>query len=109
MSENYEIKQVMYYEPGNKIWGWMVPTNGNNMKQFQHTAFAFWAVVGKSISVNKHNSWKPSIHMEGLVKKKSQNKYVEITTEQLREMWPNVDDAIEQKMLFMMLSDGFNT
>jgi len=108
MTANYEIKQVMYYEPGNKIWGWMVPTSGTNVRNYQQVAFAFWAIVGKTISVNKHSSWKPSIQMDVLAKKKAQNQYVEITADQLKSMWPNIDEAIEQKMLFMMLSDGFD-
>lgn len=108
MTTNYEIKQVMYYEPANKVWGWMVPTNGNNVKDFQHVAFAFWAVMGKSISVNKHRGWKPSLHMDAIAKKKINNKYVELPVNEFVKMWPEVNDAIEQKMLFMMLSDGFN-
>ena len=93
MVTNYEIKQVMYYEPGNKVWGWMVPTAGNNMRDKNHVAFAFWAVVGKSISVNKHNSWKPSIHMDVIAKKKIANKYVELPVDEFVKMWPSVNDV----------------
>ena len=98
----------MYNEATNKVWGWMVPAAGNPMQNKQHTAFAFWAVVGKSISVNKHSGWKPSLHMDAIAKKKVQNQYTEIPVGQLETMWPDIHDAIEQKMLFMQLSDGFN-
>lgn len=106
--KNYEIKHVSYYEPGNKIWGWMVPTADSKIKNFEQVAYAFWAVVGKTVSLNKHIGWKPAIQMTQLEKKKADNKYVQLTEEQIAAMWPDLHDAIEQRMLFMTLSDGFD-
>ena len=54
---NYEIKHVSYYEPGNKIWGWMAPTAASNIKNHTQIAYAFWAIVGKTVSLNKHTGW----------------------------------------------------
>jgi hypothetical protein len=106
--KNYEIKHVSYYEPGNKIWGWMTPTADSKIKNYEQVAYAFWAVVGKTVSLNKHTGWKPAIQMTQLEKKKADNKYVQLTEEQITAMWPDLHDAIEQRMLFMTLSDGFD-
>ena len=100
-----ELRFIARYEPSNKVWGWytdLVDVDGVKRRY----AFAFWAVIGKTISIKRHPLWGRS-NLRDLEKQKITNKYFEITEAELLERWPSFWDDLEQRLLFVSLSDGW--
>lgn len=110
--DRYPVKFLCYYEPMDKIWGWVLPPQKEKPHSPYSSAwrepqlcYAFWAVMNKSISINTHHYHnKGSMH--GLERRKITNKYVEIPVETLLERWPNFGDQLEQAIIFHKLSEG---
>lgn len=103
--QGFNIHFLAYYEPTNKIWGWMTTTGTSNTKH----AYAFWSVVGKTISFKRHQiySMYGKGWMKGLETGKLDNKYVEITQEDLLSMWPDFMESLGYRFTYMQLSNGF--
>lgn len=103
-----ELRFVARYEPTNKVWGWLTLPHEQG-KRPAH-AYAWWAVVGKTISFKRHSiygSFQRQHAMTMLEDAKLENKYVRITEEELLDMWPDFHDALANRFLFMQLSNGF--
>lgn len=110
--DRYPVKFLCYYEPMDKIWGWVLPSRPEPMKpayssgwHTPQTAYAFWAVMSKTISVNSHAYWRKG-DMRGLEKRKITNKYSELAVEDLLARWPTFGDELEQAIIFRKLSEG---
>ena len=111
--DKYPIKFLCHYEPMDKIWGWILPPHTaddpvlsySSSWREPHTAYAFWAVVGKTITVKTHHYHnKGSMH--GLEKRKIANKYVEMPVDDLLTRWPTFWEQLEQAIIFHKLSEG---
>lgn len=100
----FELRWIGYCEANNKVWGWLVDPKspGANNKYAAKECYCFWSVVGKTISMNKHHyrTWE----MEALEKKKVGNKYLQITEEQLMEMWPTFWGDFHNRFVFATLA-----
>ena len=96
--DDNELIFISHYEPSNKIWGWFRSTRKERKPMDLH---AFWAVVGKTITVKRHH-WRSN--MNHVRDKKLAGKYVEISTERLAELWPSFREDLEQQLLFMRLT-----
>jgi hypothetical protein len=108
----YKIKFLCYYEPMDKIWGWLLPSQQEPMQptyssgwHSPQTAYAFWAVTGKTIRVNTHAYYRKG-DMHGLERRKIGNKYVEMPVDELLERWPQFWEQLEQAIIFHKLSEG---
>jgi hypothetical protein len=114
IQERYPIKFICHYDAMDKVWGWILPPQYDDTKSPTYyggaryqpkTAYAFWAVVGKIITVKTHQYYnKGSMH--GLEKRKIANKYVEIPVEDLLARWPQFWEQLEQAVIFHKLSEG---
>lgn len=106
-NQRYTLKYVAHLPELNKLWGWLVIEQLDNRSQrwgrfrFHTHAYAWWAEVGKTISVNRmpYNSG----YLGHLERKKTQNGYKLLTEENLDEMWPEFREALAQRMLFEVL------
>ena len=111
----YLINYLCYYEPMDKIWGWLqpnVPTPVNRDRsgygisdwRSPKKAYAFWGVTGKTVSIKEHH-----IHNKGsmhpLELRKIANKYEVMTSDALLERWPLFWDQLEQAMIFHRLRE----
>ena len=68
-------------------------------------AYAFWAVVGKTISIKSHAYYnKGSMH--ALERRKINNKYVDMPEELILERWPAFVEQLEQALIFHKLREG---
>jgi hypothetical protein len=108
-SEKFIIKNLAYYPPNNKIWGWMLASSSDMTEpgiRGKIYAYTFWAVAGKTISFNRHVWWNDN-HMMRLLAAKIKNKYVDITQSDLIELWPDFHDNLDQRFVFYQLSNGF--
>lgn len=109
MHNKFDIRWAGHYAPGNKVWGWFVDTEkaaaaqAANRYWNNRESYCFWAVVGKTISLNKHTGGVWSV--EQLEKKKLANQYQQITTEQLLDMWPDFYQDMHNRYIFATLSD----
>lgn len=112
IQDKYPIKFLCHYEPMDKVWGWILPPQPESPKNLYssdwrgpHVSYAFWAVVGKTITVKTHSYYnKGSMH--GLEKRKITNKYVEIPVDEMLQRWPGFWDQLEQAIIFHKLSEG---
>ena len=111
--DRYPVKFICHYEPMDKVWGWILPPQYDkplpnaysSSWREPHTAYAFWAVVGKTITVKTHHYHnKGSMH--GLEKRKIANKYVEMPVDDLLIRWPTFWEQLEQAIIFHKLSEG---
>lgn len=108
----YLVNFLCYYEPMDKIWGWILPPQYNKTLINQHhswrnpqIAYAFWAVVGKTISIKSHAYYnKGSMH--ALERRKINNKYVDMPEELILERWPAFVEQLEQALIFHKLREG---
>lgn len=103
-----QLQFISYYQPSDKIWGWFTresdqPT-GQARKQW---AYAFWAVVGKTISIKRHRIYGWS-QMQALEETKVANKYMKLSEAELLQRWPSFHDDMDQRLLFLSLSSGFD-
>lgn len=109
-TENHHLVFVSYYESSNKIWGWFAPrdqqwrrsAHRSNVRA-AHDIFAFWAVVGKTITVHRHR-WRGNINQTKA--KKLAGKYEEIDQLRLSQLWPSFFGDMDRHMLWLSLSDG---
>lgn len=102
----FELHFVARYEPTNKVWGWVTfPSDRYDC------AYAFWSVIGKTISFKKHRLYGPrgvgSRTMQVLETAKLENKYVKISEEELLELWPDFRESFSNRYTFMQLANGF--
>ena len=113
IQEHYPLKFLCHYDAMDKVWGWILPPQYDkplvnpysSAWREPHTAYAFWAVVGKIITVKTHQYYnKGSMH--GLEKRKIANKYVEIPVDDLLARWPQFWEQLEQAIIFHKLSEG---
>jgi hypothetical protein len=113
--DNYPVKFICHYEPMDKVWGWILPPQYDkalpryspysSTGREPHVAYAFWAVMGKAITVKTHQYYnKGSMH--GLEKRKIANKYEEIAVDNLLARWPTFWEQLEQAIIFHKLSEG---
>lgn len=105
-ADRFRIHFVAHYGPTNKVWGWLT-TDDTNGKY----AYAFWAVVGKTISFKRHQTYGHRDFGRGWMRNleaiKLANKYEQIGCEQLLSMWPGFMEALAMRYTFMQLSNGF--
>ena len=105
--QRFKLHFVARYEPTNKVWGWMTISD-----DISHSAYAFWAVIGKTISFKKHRiyGYRGTDYriMNGLEVAKLENKYVKMTEEELLELWPDFKEAMSNRYTFMQLANGFD-
>ena len=110
-ADDYEINFVSWYEPSNKVWGWFTTkqaqtllVNGDTAKRVKRPreVFAFWAVIGKTITIKRHRPWQNN--MDWLKRKKIEGKYVEITPMEFDALWTTFSDDIDQRMMLLRLS-----
>jgi hypothetical protein len=105
----FNIRFLAHYEPTNKIWGWMTVDGGSDARH----AYAFWSVVGKTISFKRHTVHGYSIRgygkgwMSSIESAKLENKYVEISLEDLLSMWPDFMESLGYRFTYLQLSNGF--
>jgi hypothetical protein len=115
IQDKYPVKFICHYEPMDKLWGWILPpqydkalpqtSSYSSTQREPHVAYAFWAVVGKTITVTSHHYYnKGSMH--GLEKRKITNKYVEMPVDSVLERWPTFWEQLEQAIIFHKLSEG---
>ena len=112
----YLINYLCYYEPMDKIWGWLQPDVPAPVYQDRRSyssasyrgpkkAYAFWGVIGKTVSIKEHH-----IHNKGNMHpfelRKIANKYEVMTPEALLERWPLFWEQLEQAIIFHKLSEG---
>lgn len=99
-----EFRWIGYCEANNKVWGWFVDTNSplSKNRYGSNEIYCFWSVVGKTISLNKER--RSSWDIEAVQKKKVDNKYVQITEDQLVEMWPDFRESLANRMIFATLA-----
>lgn len=109
--EEYDLAFIAFYEPSGKIWGWFTTKdhrnlliNGDSAKRVRRPreTYAFWAVVGKTITIKKHRPWQNNL--DWLKRKKLDGKYVETTADHLYEIWPGFNDDMDQRLLFLRLT-----
>jgi hypothetical protein len=115
ISDRYPVKFICHYEPMDKVWGWTLPPQYDKALPLQspyssrpqepHIAYAFWAVVGKTISVKSHRYYNRG-SLRGLELRKLANKYVEMPGDALLERWPMFWEQLEQALIFHKLSEG---
>lgn len=108
IANKFEIRWIGYYEPDQKIWGWFINTSENNPNPHVRNwglrnCYCFWAVCGKTISINKHVMLPHN--MDGLQNKKLANKYQQISEDKLLEMWPSFHGDLHDKFIFASLSE----
>lgn len=112
IADDHEIAFLAYYEPSHKIWGWLAPRHRNDRRSNPWLSdtrrpmeiIAFWAVIGRTITVKRH-LWRSNLNQ--VKTKKLAGKYVEMSTERLLELWPTFVEDMDQRLLFLRLSDGF--
>lgn len=102
---NINFSWLGYCAAPNKIWGSFVDTNSAQVSRFgkfygYRQIYVFWATVGKTISIKRHGS---EYYISGLIEQKLKNKYEIITVDKLLELWPNVHDELENRMIFYKL------
>jgi len=113
IQDKYPLKFLCHYETMDKVWGWILPPQQDILKPNPYgsspykprTAYAFWAVVGKTIRVNRHDYWSKG-NMSGLEKRKIANKYSEMAVDDLLARWPTFWEQLEQAIVFHKLSEG---
>jgi hypothetical protein len=111
MSQNrFNIHWICYYEPEKKIWGWFTnPTSDSSQSERSRRqwglkdCYCFWAVCGKTISMNKHVMLPHN--MDKLQDKKLANKYQPITEDELLTMWPSFHEDLHNRFIFASLSE----
>lgn len=109
LPDSFDIHRISYYEADNKIWGWFTDRNKSSSSSGRYgwglrECYCFWAVVGKTISINKH----PLVphNMEVLQKRKLANKYQEITEPELLVLWPTFRQDLSNRYIFATLRDS---
>jgi hypothetical protein len=102
---SHEIKALAWYPKENKIWGWFLPKDGSKPAKY---CYAFWGVIGKTISIKRHNYWNSDRMMREVLRKKLDHKYWKMSQEELLEKWPDFTDCLERTLLFLQLSNGFD-
>lgn len=108
VSTRFEIHWVCYYEPEKKVWGWFTDRQVETTDQFRRRwgireCYCFWAVCGKTISLNKHVVLPHN--MDKLQGKKLANKYQKISEDDLLTMWPSFHEDLHNKFIFASLSE----
>lgn len=108
-SSEHKLVFAAYYEPSNKIWGWFETLSKREREvpspPVPYCIYAFWGVVGKTITIKRH-SWRH--RLDHTKSRKLQGKYVEIDQQRLYELWPSFLDDMDQRMLFLSLSDALD-
>ena len=105
----FDLQWISYYEPDRKIWGWFTksdPLDDSETVKRQwglKNCYCFWAVCGKTISMNKHLIFPRN--MERLQEKKLSNKYQKITEQDLLAMWPSFYDDLHNRFIFASLKE----
>lgn len=101
----YNIRWLGYCEHTDKLWGWFrAPGSDDDSRFGERDNYCFWAVNGKTISMNKHRAWSPHT-MDKLVEAKVKNGYVSKTTSELIEMWPSFMTDLEHRFIWLKLSE----
>jgi hypothetical protein len=108
MTPRFELRWVCYYEPEKKLWGWFLDKQSvdksRGLNQWGiRDCYCFWAVCGKTISLNKHVI-QPR-NMDKLQYRKLANKYQEISQEDLLSMWPSFHEDLHNRFIFASLSE----
>lgn len=107
-ADKFELRWVCYYEPEHKLWGWFInPKELSSNEQLNRwgmkNCYCFWAVCGKTISLNKHLSL--THNMDRLQDKKLANKYQRISEDELIAMWPSFHEDLQNRFIFAKLSE----
>jgi len=101
----YNIRWLGYCEHNDKLWGWFrAPGSGDDGRFGERDSYCFWAVRGKTISMNKHRIWSPH-SMDRMVDAKIKNGYASIKLEDALAMWPTMMEDMQHRFLFLRLSD----
>lgn len=101
--KKYKIIKLAVYRPNNKVWGWLIHREPDRGKVW---AYAFWGVVGKTISLNRHHGYH-NLLARRLLMKKIKNKYEEIPPAELISMWPDFYEQLEHRFIYYNISNGF--
>ena len=113
MITRFDIRWVgrCQYSDVDKIWGWFFYTDAldnkhNALKSLRRPeyAYAFWGSMGKSISLKTHVYYRPAL--DGMVKKKIDRNYVELTQHELLAAWQNIGEAINEQFMFHILASN---
>lgn len=107
-TQRFELRWICYYEPENKLWGWFLDSQSENKNNLTRRwgirdCYCFWAVCGKTISLNKHVMLPHN--MDKLQDKKLANKYLEISETDLLAMWPSFHEDLHNRFIFASLSE----
>lgn len=103
----YKLRQISYLEANDKLWGWFVLDNGqelgyNGRITYYSYAWCWWCERGKTITVKRHNY---NIgYMKSLETRKSKNGYAVITEAELLQLWPDFREQLDNTMIFELLS-----
>lgn len=109
MSQNrFNLHWICYYEPEKKIWGWFTNPSSDSQPDRRRQwglkdCYCFWAVCGKTISMNKHVMLPHN--MDKLQDKKLANKYQAISEAELLTMWPSFYEDLHNRFVFASLSE----
>jgi hypothetical protein len=99
-----------------KVWGWFFYKDSSSSepvitksksrfhKSFPDHCYVFWARRGKTPNFKKHtyNEW----NIRSLVNKKLERKYVQITNDELLELWPNLYEDFDNKFIMHILAEN---
>ena len=97
------IQWLGYCEPTNKVWGWFTLSE-NKSRYKPEEVYCFWAVKGKTISMNKHKIWSNK-SMDSMIKAKKNNGYTDISVDTMLETWSTMLTEMDEILTFLKLSE----
>jgi len=101
----FDINWVGYLETGDKVWGWFYDSQQAVEPMHRRNIYCFWAVRGKTISINKHTHMSSNAINKNLSDAKVKNGYVSKSTSELIEMWPSFMTDLEHRFIWLKLSE----
>lgn len=66
--------------------------------------YCFWAVVGKTISFTKYDTWNTSA-IRTIQERKVKNKYKQFTLDEIIAIWPDFMRDLENKFIWDKLAE----
>lgn len=100
----FKIAYIGYCEPMGKVWGWTVDRNSN----IDYSKYIFFAHVGKTITLKRLNRYGVFQNIDQIRNQKIKNHYVEITVNDLLNLWPTFMTDLENKFTFDLLAEKFS-
>lgn len=91
----------MHLEYFDKLWGYVSVDSRNTWNNKTH--WVWWANTGKTISLRPSLFFQKIRQTESI---KQTHGYQFITEEQLLEKWPNIQEQLDNRLLYEMLSNG---